>query len=70
MGSSYRTVSEWLDEYENDVNQMLGPSQLPNLNPVELWEILEQCVRLCLPPHYQNTKCLLLECMIRQPESV
>ena len=35
--SFHRTqgVTEWFDEYEDDVNHMLWPSQSPDLNPVE-----------------------------------
>lgn len=28
-------VSEWFDDYENDVNHMQWPLQLPDLNPIE-----------------------------------
>lgn len=41
------STSTECDEYETDVNNMLGPSQLSGLNPVkQLWEILDWCVKL------------------------
>ena len=39
-------VTEWFDEYENNVNHVLWPSQSPELNPVEnLWVTVDRCVR-------------------------
>uniref|UniRef100_A0A3B4YAJ7 Tc1-like transposase DDE domain-containing protein n=1 Tax=Seriola lalandi dorsalis TaxID=1841481 RepID=A0A3B4YAJ7_SERLL len=41
-----RGVTEWFDEYENNVNHMLWPPESPDLNPVNhLCQILDQHVR-------------------------
>ena len=38
-------VTEWLDEFENDVIQIPLPLQSPDLTPTaHLWEILDQCI--------------------------
>ena len=40
-------LSEWFDEYENDVNHMLWYLQTPDLNPTDNQiEILEESVCL------------------------
>lgn len=39
-------LTECFGEYENDVNKMQKPLQLPDVNPVEhLWKLLDHCVR-------------------------
>lgn len=45
------------DEYENDVNYMLWPSQLPDVNPTECWpNVLGSAVYHHHHHHHQNTK--------------
>ncbi len=62
------------DEYENDVNHKLWPSQSPDLNPIQhVWEILDRRVRQHSPPpssKHQIGEYLLEEWLQRLVESM